>query len=411
MQTEHTERRAKSKLKRWGLLGAKILAGVALVLIIFYLGVSVGNGKISPYRSTSQNAKLPDNLNYASVERLYDIMRAEYDGKLTEKQILDGLKSGLAQATGDPYTVYLNDKESKDFNDQLGGMFSGIGAELGKDSQGNLIIVAPIDGTPASRAGLRPQDIVFSINGKPTNGITIEEAVSKIRGPKGTEVKLEIVRDKSQTIKLTIVRDSIKVPSVKSEVLDGNIGYIKINQFSNDTADLAKKAAQEFKDKNVKGVVLDMRGNPGGYLDAAVAVSSLWLPQGKTVLQEKQGGVVTDTKLATGDSILLGMPTTVLIDAGSASASEITAGALRDNKVATIFGVKSYGKGSVQQVSSLSDGGELKVTIARWYRPNGQNIDKKGITPDKEVKISDDDYKNKRDPQKDAAIEFINKGQ
>lgn len=191
------------------------------------------------------------------------------------------------------------------------------------------------------------------------------------------------------------------------KILDGNIGYLQITQFSGDTADLAAKAAQEFKAKGVKGVVLDLRGDPGGLLDAAVSVSSLWLPKGATVLQEKRGGVVVSTEFATGNNLLQGIPTAVLINEGSASASEITAGALKDNKVATLFGVKSFGKGSVQQIKQLPGGGELKVTIARWYRPDGENIDKKGIKPDNEVKMADQDFAAGQDPQKDAALEFL----
>jgi carboxyl-terminal processing protease len=237
--------------------------------------------------------------------------------------------------------------------------------------------------------------------------MSTEDAVAKIRGPKDTEVKLRVLRDKKEDLNFTITRDDIKIPSVKSEILAGNVGYMQINQFGDDTADLARQAAQEFKDKNVNGVILDLRGNPGGLLDAAVDVSSLWLPEGTTILQEKRGGVVVSTSYAKGGDTLHGIKTAVLIDAGSASASEITAGALKDNNAATLFGVKSFGKGSVQQIQRLPGGAELKVTIARWYRPNGQNIDKKGISADHEVKMTDDDYKNKRDPQKDAAIDFI----
>jgi carboxyl-terminal processing protease len=215
-----------------------------------------------------------------------------------------------------------------------------------------------------------------------------------------------MVRDK-QDLSFTLTRADIKVPSVKSEILDGNIGYMQITQFSDDTATLAQQAAANFKDKQVKGVILDMRGNPGGLLDGAVEVSSLWLPSDKTVLQEKRGGQVVHTYKSNGNNVLQGMPTVVLINDGSASAAEITAGALHDNKVATLMGIKSFGKGSVQQVQPLSSGAEMKVTIARWYRPNGQNIDKKGIKPDKEVKLSNDDFTHGRDPQKDAALNAL----
>lgn len=398
------------KLKRIIRGGAKIAGMAGLVIIIFVTGVGVGSGAIEFGSSANTNNKsLPDDLDYSSVERLYDTLKGNYDGNLDSQKLLDGIKAGLVQASGDPYTVYLNTKDAEAFNNQLSGTFTGIGAELGKDASGNLIIVAPIAGFPAAKAGLRPQDIIVGIGDKDTAGLSVEEAVTKIRGPKGTQVKLHVGRDKKQELYFTITREDIKVPSVKSEILDGNIGYLQITQFSDDTSDLARKAAQEFKDKGVKGVVLDLRGDPGGLVDAAVNVTSLWLPKGKTVLQEKRGGLVVSTDVATGDNILAGVPTAVLIDAGSASASEITAGALKDNNAATLFGVKSFGKGSVQQIQQLVGGGELKVTIARWYRPNGQNIDKKGITPDTEVKRTDDDYKNNLDPQKDAAANFLRK--
>lgn len=406
MQQEHSAQQVRTK--QWWLKRGAIAAGSVVVLVgIFGLGIAVGNGHISFSTLSNQNTNLPTKLDYSSVTQVYNSLRDNYDGKLDQTKLLDGMKAGLVQATGDPYTEYFSAKDAKDFNDQLSGTFSGIGAELGQNSQGNLIVVSPIDGTPASIAGLKAQDVIANINGTPTAGMSIDTAVSKIRGPKGTKVTLKLVRDKTQSLDLTITRDNIKVPSVKSKVLDGNIGYIQISEFSDDTSDLAQKAAQDLKDKNVKGVVLDLRGNPGGLLNAAVAVSSLWLPQGQTILQEKRGNAIVSTETATGNDILHGIPTAVLIDQGSASASEITAGALHDNGVATLFGAKSYGKGSVQQVVQLPSGTEMKVTIARWYRPNGQNIDKTGITPDHTVSISADDLKAGNDPQKAAATQFI----
>jgi carboxyl-terminal processing protease len=369
--------------------------------------MAVGDGRISFSTLGNENADLPTSLDYSSVTQVYNSLRANYDGRLDTTKLLDGMKAGLVQAAGDPYTVYFNAGSAKDFNDQLSGTFSGIGAELGKNAQGNLQVVAPIDGTPASTAGLRAQDIIAEIDGKSTAGLSIDDAVTKIRGKKGTKVTLKVIRDKSESLSFTITREDIKIPSVKSEILDGNIGYMKVNQFGADTSELAQKAAQNFKDKGVKGIVLDMRGNPGGLLNAAVNVSSLWLPRGDTILKEKRGDTVISTETATGNNILQGIPTAILVDEGSASASEITAGALHDNNVATLFGVKSYGKGSVQQVVQLPSSTEMKVTIARWYRPNGQNIDKKGITPDHIVKITGDDIKAGNDPQKDAALQFI----
>ena len=404
---KHTAARDKKKklVKR----GLEIALCLVTIVAVFMVGLNVGNGRISITKGNQQNATLPQHLDYTRLDKVYQELKSNYDGKLDQAKLLDGAKKGMTTAAGDQYTMYFTADEAKTFNDQLQGTFSGIGAELGKDAQGNIIIVTPIEGTPASKAGLRPQDIVAEIDGKSTAGLEIDAAVSKIRGPKGTKVTLKIVRDKQQELDVPIVRDDIKVPSVKSEMLDGNIGYMKINQFSDDTADLAQKAAQEFKDKHVKGIVLDLRGNPGGLVTAAIRVSSLWLPEGKTILQEKEGNVAVETDLANGNNTLQGIPTVVLVDQGSASASEITAGALKDNGVATIMGIKSYGKGSVQKVIPLPGGAEMKITVARWYRPNGQNIDKKGISPDTEVKITNDDIKANKDPQKDAAADFLRK--
>jgi carboxyl-terminal processing protease len=400
-QYEQGENQDVKKTHRLGRLSVKVIAG----LLIFWVGLGVGNGSINISRSphTTDNSSLPSQLDYQSVDTVYKTLKENYDGKLTESQLLDGLKEGLAQATKDPYTEYFTPKEAQAFSNQLSGTFSGIGAQLGKDEDGNLEIIAPIAGTPADKAGLKAKDIITSINNESTTGIAVDKAVEKIRGKKGSQVTLKVVRNKEQPLTFTITRDDINIPSVTTKTLDGNIGYIQISQFGDDTADLTAKAAQSFKDAGVKGIVLDLRSNPGGRLDAAVSVSDLWVPAGKTILQEKQGSTVIKSYPSSGGGSLEGVPTVVLIDGGSASASEITAGALRDNNAATLIGTKSYGKGVVQQVIPFKDGSELKVTVASWYRPNGQNINKKGISPDQEVKVSDADIAAQNDTQLKAA--------
>ncbi|HEX5456213.1 MAG TPA: S41 family peptidase [Candidatus Saccharimonadales bacterium] len=392
-----------------GKTNTKFIRNLIILILIFAAGVLVGGknpGILDNLDSnrTTQNSSLPNRLDYSGVEEVYSKLRANFDGQLDQKKLEDGLKQGLVNAAGDPYTEYLNAQDTKDFNDELNGTFEGIGAELGKKDQ-SIVIVSPIAGFPAAKAGLKPKDVISDINGQSAFDISISEAVQKIRGPKGSKVKLGVIRD-GKKLEFSITRAKITVPSVSEKVV-GGVGVIKIIRFGDDTVNLARKYANDLNSKHVKGVVLDLRGNPGGLLDAAVGVSSLWLDKGDTVLQEKRGGIVEKTYFAEGNPVLGGIPTVVLIDAGSASASEITAGALHDNGVATLIGTKSYGKGSVQEVLNLDDGGELKVTVARWYTPKGRNIDKEGIKPDKTVKFTQADSKAGRDPQQDAAIQNL----
>ncbi len=388
----------------------KSLVNIVILVAIFVAGIGVGDGRITlglKKHFHPVSSGLPKKLDYSSVNEVYQTLKDNYDGKVSEGQLLDGLKHGLATATKDPYTVFFTAKEAKDFNDQLNNSFSGIGAQLGQDKDGNIEIIAPIDDLPAAKAGILAKDIVASINGESTSGLTTDEAVTKIRGSKGTKVTLKIVRNKKEVIDITIVRDDIILPSVKTKTLDGNIGYIQISTFANDTSDLTQKAAKKFKDANVKGIVLDLRNDPGGLLDAAVNVSSLWLPAGQSILQEKRGTEVVNSYKALGGDVLRGIPTVILENEGSASASEIATGALHDNKAAYVIGTKSYGKGVVQQLINFNDGSQLKVTIASWYRPDGENINHKGITPDKVVKVSDDDVKAGNDTQLKAAQDYL----
>lgn len=396
---------ARPKSKKTPILPRIFIATLAGVFI-FSLGFNAGRQNFSFQQVSRQNTGLPEDLDYATVESVYDKLRTQYDGKLDEQQLLDGLKKGLAGATGDPHTEYFNAEAATEFNQELSGTFSGIGAELGTDENGTIQVISPIADFPAAKAGILPKDLIVRINDESTAGMTISQAVSKIRGEVNTKVKLSLIRGTEQ-IEVEITRAQIKVPSVKYEILADNIGYLQISRYGDDTTELATQAATEFAAKNVRGVILDLRQDPGGLLDAAVEVSSLWLPKGQTVLTEKRDDVTIKTFASSGPGVLAGKKTIVLIDEGSASASEITAGALRDNKAATTMGVKSYGKGSVQQLVELGGSSLLKVTIAHWFTPSGQGIDKKGIEPDVKVERTVDDIKAGRDPQKDAAIQAL----
>lgn len=396
----------RSKNSSFFSIKSNIIFSLVLVAVIsFSLGTRFDEIKAKVlHQSSKQNSSLPSELDYSSVSELYQILKSKFDGELSEEKLLDGLKHGLAEASGDPYTVFLNQDEAKEFSNELNGEFTGIGAELGKRND-QIVIIAPLDGYPAQKADLRPNDAIIGINGEATVGMSIEEAVSKIRGEKGTDVTLNIQRAGNR-FDVTITRDVIVVPSVRHEIISGKIGYLRITRFAEDTTSLASKAVSDMKSQGVNSIILDLRNNGGGYLEGAVDIAGLWL-NNKVVVEQRQGDKVTDTLKSGNSAPLEGVNTVVLINEGTASASEIVAGALQDYGAAKLVGVTSFGKGSVQSLESLSNGGKLKVTIARWFTPNGRNIDDEGIKPDTEVKLEEKDYEADRDPQKDKAIEML----
>jgi len=383
---------------------------VGLGALLFFGGQAVGQGKIKLSSSKyPQSTNLPARLDYSQVTEVYEALKDNYDGTIDEQQVIDGMKHGVALSTKDPYTEFFTADEAKEFNNDLQGTIIGIGAQLELTQEGSVVVVAPITGSPAEAAGIRAKDIIIGIDGKTTSGMTASQAVLKIRGKKGTKVELTVVRDAKEQLNFTITRDEIHVPTATSKILEGTIGYLRVSQFSDDTDELAAKAAQSFRDAGVKQVVLDLRDNPGGEVTSAVGLCSLWLQRGQVVVQQKHGNTLVDVSKATGNPLLAGMKTVVLLNAGSASASEITALALRDQVGARLVGEKSYGKGVVQQLLPFSDGSSLKVTVGKWYSPKGTNIDKKGITPDQEVVLSVEDSKASNDTQLKAATDFLQK--
>lgn len=376
-----------------------VIGTIALMGASFYAGDALHNDVSLPGLSRS-------NLDFSSLNDIYALLKDNFDGQIDQSKILDAAKAGLVSAAGDPYTVYMDSAAAKSLNDQLSGALSGIGAEIGIKNN-FLTIVAPIADTPAAKAGLKAGDVIAKIDGNETSGLTVDAAVAKIRGTAGTSVTLTLVRGNQPAFDVKITRANITVPSVTWSIKNGNVGYIQIRDFGTDTSSLIDQAATSVKQQGATKIILDLRDNPGGYLDAGVSVASEFLPQGKTVVSERTNGKTTATQNATSGGQLVGLPTIVLVNGGSASASEIVSGALHDNGAARLVGQKTFGKGSVQEIKNLPGGAELKVTVAHWYTPNGININKEGIKPDISVDLSTDDYNAGRDPQLDKALQLL----
>jgi peptidase, S41 family len=346
-------------------------------------------------------AKQP--LNTEIMNEVYRELVANYDGDLDVDKLSDGAARGMTKAVGDDYTSFMDKKEAAEFNKDLNGEISGIGAEIGmRGLQPTVLRV--IDDSPAKKAGLKAGDVFVAVNGTSVVGETAGDVADKVTGEAGTTVKLT-VRRSGESLDFSITRAQINDPSVRWSVID-NVGILTISRFDENTGSLARKAASEFMNKGVKGVIVDLRNNGGGYLTAAQEVASLWLDDGKMVVTEKSRGKVTDTIKASGSPTFKGKKTIVLVNGNSASASEIVAGALKDYQVATLVGEKTFGKGTVQKVINLSDGRILKVTVARWYTPHDRNITKEGIQPNQTVKMSSDDTNAGRDPQMARAKEL-----
>ena len=328
--------------------------------------------------------------------------------KFDNQKMLYGAISGMVQSLDDPYTIFMDPQDSKKFLEDVSGKFEGVGMEVGK-KKGQLQIIAPLEGTPAQKAGLRPGDKIIKVNDEFTTDMTVEEVVSKIRGDKGTQVTLSIFRDGWDNTKdFKLIRDVIEVPSLKWEMKDGDIAYIELYQFSEKAGSDFRKAALEILRSPAKKIVLDLRNNPGGYLEVAKDIAGFFLEKDSLVVIEDFGAKAEQKKyLTNGNDIFSNMPLVILINQGSASASEILAGALRDNRQIKLIGETSFGKGSVQQIENLEGGSSLKITVAKWLTPNGQSISDQGLKPDIEIEITDEDYQNEKDPQLDKALEII----
>ncbi len=401
----------------------RVLSGVLVALLVAGgYGIGFWQGKQgfvfepSTFKIVNQKDR-PQTVDYNLLwDTIAKLKSAHIDKPTNDQKILYGAVKGAVQSLGDPYSEFFTPEELKSFQTDLAGSFDGIGAEIGKQN-GDIVIIAPLDGAPAKAAGLMPKDIIVKVDGVQVEDWSVEETVRRIRGKKGTTVTLTIYREgRSDTFDVAIKRDQIVIKSVKWEVKtvtaardQKKIGYISVSRFGDDTESLFSTAVQDLRSQGVSGLVLDLRSDPGGYLDTAVELASYWIAKDKLVVKEAHSsGADVDYK-SKGYGRLTGVPTVTLINGGSASASEILAGALHDYKLTTLLGEKSYGKGSVQEILALSGGSALKVTIAKWITPNGKNISKEGLTPDIEVKLTEEDVRAQKDPQLERALQELTK--
>lgn len=322
--------------------------------------------------------------------------------------LLNGAIDGLVGSLQDPYTYYLNPTDTQQFNDELNGTFDGIGAEMGVRN-GKIVIIAPLPGTPAEKAGLRNGDAVVKIDDALTDGMTLDEAVRRIRGPRGSDVVLRVVRgtDKPQDVRVT--RENIQIKSVTATFAQHKgrtVATVAISNFSQSSASEFASARNDILVRQPEGIILDLRNNSGGYLEAAVQIAEEFIASGPIVIEDYGNGK-RETINAQGNAPLARFPVVVLLNGGTASASEILAGALEDRLQAKTVGEQSFGKGSVQELEKLSGGATLKLTIAHWLTPNGRSIDQVGLQPSISIPLTEDDVNANRDPQRDKALELL----
>ena len=418
---ESTEVQNKKELEKNLRLFKKYIslaAVIILLIIVFFLGYKKGQNDVySENKSVPLGKAVVENqlsakdgkVDFALFWKVWDLVKEKHVDRnnLDAQKMVYGAINGMLQSTKDPYSNFFNPEESKMFSQDIAGSFDGIGAELGVKDE-ILTVVAPLDGSPAKEAGLRSGDKILKINGKSSLDLTIEEAVEMIRGKRGTEVVLNILHDgDNEAIDIAITRRKIVVDSVKLEFKEDNIAYLKIIKFSEDVDTQFDVALNKIITTKSKGIILDLRDNPGGLLNKSIDIASRMMPKDKIVVSEEDSSGKKNDLYTSGGDKLSSIPMVVLINEGSASASEILAGALKDNQGLTFVGEKTFGKGCVQQLIDLPGGSSVKITVAKWLTPKGEYIMDKGIAPDVEVKMTADDYKNKLDPQFNKALELI----
>lgn len=388
---------------------------ILFVFLFFAFGIYVGG---SNYREVDKilkvSGKEPEietNSDFSPFWKVWNTIDEKYPSAkdVSDQERIYGAISGLMSSLNDPYSVYFNPEETKSFEEEIAGNFEGIGMEVGMKDK-ILTVIAPLKNTPAYRANIKSGDKILKIDDKLTAGLGVEEAVKLIRGPKGTTVTLTISREGlTQPKEIKIVRDVINIPTLDTEIREDGIFVIKLYSFSANSSNLFRNAIKEFVSSGSDKLILDLRGNPGGYLEASVDMASWFLKGGKIVVKEDYGNNRSSHIFRSKGYDIFNekLNFVILIDGGSASASEILAGTMQDHGRAKLVGEKSFGKGSVQEVIDVTPDTVLKITVAKWLTPNGNSISDTGLTPDYLVEITEKDIENKIDPQMNKAIELL----
>lgn len=397
-----------------------------ILLLVVSLGAGYGLGSSQLHTISSGGSVVGESAgsslilnSFAPNSSLLNEVRTALDTKFiswkatstmpTTKDLEYGMIKGYVAAYGDPYTTFFPPAESKVFTENVQGSFGGVGMQVG-DKDGNSVVIAPLKDSPSAKAGIKSGDIIVKVDGVDVLGKDSNIVVSKIRGPIGGDVTITVKRaDKADLMDFKIKREEIQIPTIDTKIQNG-VFVISLYSFNADSAKLFASAMDKYNESSTNKLVIDLRGNPGGFLESAVEIASIFLDQGKVVVSEKQGKQETDIDMRSKgyNTMLKKSNVVVLVDGGSASASEILAGALKDQGAAKVVGEKTFGKGSVQEYVNLSDGSAIKVTIAKWYTPNGVNISLSGISPDVEVKFDNDKFtKFKIDTQLNKAIEVV----
>jgi len=374
---------------------------IIVALIAFQLGTSKGQLECK--------VCAPEDVDFSLFWEAYNELQDKFvkEEVLIDQNIIYGAIQGMTASLNDPYTIFFSPSETQTFLEDVNGHFEGVGMEIGIRNE-QLQVIAPLRGTPAEKAGFMSGDQIVSIDETSTIDLTVEEAVGLIRGPKGTDVTLTVYRASWEELKdITVTRDVIEVPSLEWEIIDDNIAYVQLYQFSRLASNDFRKAAYEIINSDVDKIILDLRNNPGGYLEVSIDIAGWFLDRDEVVVVEKFRDGQEQIHTSKGNGLFNDYNVVVLINQGSASASEILSGALRDNNGTLLIGKKSFGKGSVQQLDDLTGGSSLKITIAEWLTPNGNFITEIGLEPDIEVDYTEEDYLNSEDPQLLRAIEVI----